>query len=533
MSGPMTIFHVDMNFVSLREDYLRSLLAEVANKGFDAILWEIEDKVQLDTCSHAIWPEAFTKKQFRSILDYSRELGLEPIPLLQTVGHGEYVMKHKEYAHLREQADRSDCYCTSNPQAREFLRSITAEYVDLFGDIRYFHFGGDEAYVFATCPRCAEAVRKTGHNRLYADHINHVSAPAVQAGIRPGIWCDMIMHHPDQVEAIDKKFVIWDWNYNDTLDKPDTLRLWGKGWMSREQMDENLLRKLPDLLDENGDLRPFYIVNMLKRLGYDAMLCSSVRASRDPVFSVNIKQHCNNVAGAAIKATKENILGHCVTSWAVRIVKPDLHDLSLAIEPIARANPDKTLPEMMKLAGEELFGTDPSDFIEAADMISQTFVFVYSGSGHGSGVQWNHLKDSTLPPKGYVMKSMEEWSNDPSDDQGGYANRKQKVLDSAEPISKGLELMKSFAPRVTTPRGKSVVNDWIISGMLQLGMNRVAQEVFNVFENKPTRDTGEMLNEVKELKQKFIDWAGTWMTPQSAQLNADIIFNHIAEVFGG
>ena len=64
-------------------------------------------------------------------------------------------------------------------------------------------------------------------------------------------------------------------------------------------------------------------------------------------------------------------------------------------------------------------------------------------------------------------------------------------------------------------------------------MNRVAQEVFNVFENKPTRDTGEMLNEVKELKQKFIDWAGTWMTPQSAQLNADIIFNHIAEVFGG
>jgi hypothetical protein len=46
----LCIFHIDLNFSCLREDYLRKWLKKIADAGYNAILWEIEDKVRLDSC---------------------------------------------------------------------------------------------------------------------------------------------------------------------------------------------------------------------------------------------------------------------------------------------------------------------------------------------------------------------------------------------------------------------------------------------------------------------------------------------------
>ncbi|NLW88042.1 MAG: family 20 glycosylhydrolase [Planctomycetes bacterium] len=527
---PLTIFHVDMNFVCYRQDYLRSLLARIAKMGYNAVLWELEDKVQLDTCPDACWSEAMSKKQFASILNYSQELGLEPIPLLQTVGHGEYIMKHPSYAHLREQPDRIDCYCTSSQQAKDFLRTLTAEYMDLFGKVRYFHFGGDEAYVFATCPKCRSAAQSIGPNKLYANHIKEVAAPAIAAGARPGIWCDMVMHHPDQVEAIDKNFVIWDWNYWDNDQSPKQARIWGEGWRDLEKIDSALLKKIPELLDENGRIRSFYAVDMLKRLGYEVVLCSSSRCGLESLFCPRHGLHVGNIAGAAKKAANTGILGHCVTSWAVRINSLDLQELLLALEPAARNNPDTSADEAAAIAGKDLFGVDPSDFIKAADMISQYFVFGVSGSQVGSGIQWNRLKDSTLPPKDYAFKCMRFW-RETDDENLSYPHLKQQLLDARGPITEGIELMKQFSLKVTTQRGREVVAQWLLAGDMQLKMNDLGQELFAIFENRATRGADEMISLSKSLRRQFTDWALTWMTPECAQHNASLIFDHLIEAF--
>ena len=145
----LNIFHMDFNFVSLRKDYLRAWLRRLPGLGFNAILWELEDKVQWETCPECVWPEALSKAEFREILAETRALGLEPIPLLQTVGHAEYVLQHQPYHAFRELPARHDCYCTSNSKVKTFLKTWITEYVELFGDIRYFHLGGDEAYVLS------------------------------------------------------------------------------------------------------------------------------------------------------------------------------------------------------------------------------------------------------------------------------------------------------------------------------------------------------------------------------------------------
>ena len=45
MSGVLNIFHMDFNFVCLKPEYQREWLKRVADMGYNAILWELEDKV--------------------------------------------------------------------------------------------------------------------------------------------------------------------------------------------------------------------------------------------------------------------------------------------------------------------------------------------------------------------------------------------------------------------------------------------------------------------------------------------------------
>ena len=95
------IFHIDFNYLMLRHDKIYPLLRSVAEMGYNCILWEVEDKIRWETCPECVHPDAFSKEEFKDILNYARSLGLEAIPLLQTLGHAEYVLKNQEYQQIR------------------------------------------------------------------------------------------------------------------------------------------------------------------------------------------------------------------------------------------------------------------------------------------------------------------------------------------------------------------------------------------------------------------------------------------------
>ena len=53
----------------------------------------------------------YNKSDIYNILIKSKELGLEVIPLVQTFGHMEFVLKHGQFAHLRDSADMPESIC--------------------------------------------------------------------------------------------------------------------------------------------------------------------------------------------------------------------------------------------------------------------------------------------------------------------------------------------------------------------------------------------------------------------------------------
>ncbi len=410
----LIVFHIDLNSVALNENYIRKWLKNVADMGYNAVLWEVENKIKWETCPKCVSPDAFSKETFKKILSYSRSLGLEPIPLLQTVGHAEYVLQHKKYFSFREDSTRYDCYATCKPEVRIFLKTWIDEYLDLFGEIKYFHLGGDEAYVFASSPACSAKAEQIGKGKLYANYMKDIAVPLLSRNIRPCIWDDMILHYPAGLPGIPKNFIIWDWNYWDGDTIPQKVMVWEKGEMlSKDQITGEILKEFPEILN-NNELRAFYTADVLKRFGFDVILCSSSRSYGDAVFAAREKPHASNIIGAAKKTVNDKLLGTCVTSWAVRIPNYETQALNLYLAPLTIKNNNLSHDQLVSEASNHMFGISDTSIEQAFENISFPFPFVDQTS---TGIMWTGMKDSRPAPPGYIKNLIDKWKNQNNGEQ--------------------------------------------------------------------------------------------------------------------
>ncbi len=516
----LCIFHLDFNYSCLREDYLCKWLKKISDAGYNAVLWEIEDKVQLETCSRCVYPEAYTKEQFRNILDYSRELGLEPIPLLQTVGHAEYILMHEEYRHLRESNEENhhDCYCTENPEVREFLKNIIDEYLELFGKIRYFHLGGDEAYVFATCPECKEKAGRIGKNALYMEHIAALSKSIFSAGARPGIWGDMILHHPQEMKAIPKDYIIWDWNYTDSDNAPEFAHIWGNSSVKAEDVTEETKHLFPEIIDpESQKIRPFYTTHALKRMGYDIILCSAVRAAGDSVFFPKARFRSQNVVGAARVCTQLDLLGNCVTSWAIRLNAYEAQETMLPFAPEVLTAPCLSQKQVERIVSKRMFGVSSTAFFDAVNTASDYMPpFICAGS---LAIQWNSLKDSLPPPNDYLESLLKRWKEE--DDGSRFAFQQEQLYKAEKGILQSLSMLMDFM--LEAKLGFDILDYWFKALWMQLCIIKAGKQILK---NQITPETTLILN---RLKEQFHSLLLKSETPGSAEKNSNLVFDWLVK----
>ena len=285
-AAPRLVLHLDMKAAVWRREALSRMLKDAKEDGYGAILWEVEDKVRWESCPEVAHPEAMSKAEFRKVLDEARGLGLEPIPLLQTVGHSEYVLAREKYRGFREKSDNRTCYCVSKPEVRAFLKRYIAEMLDLFGpEVSEFHLGGDEAWVFATCPVCS----KRDKCQLYAEHLEELAAQLRARDVRPACWCDMLLQDLGKGGAglLPKDWSIWHWDY-----RIGVAGLPVAEWTPR----------LPEVLAH----------------GYRVTFCCATQSYGDGPFLVDWNLHASNVAASAEMVRTNRLEGLCVTSWSVR-----------------------------------------------------------------------------------------------------------------------------------------------------------------------------------------------------------------------
>lgn len=517
----MLVFHVDMNFVALREAYLEAWIDRLAAMGYTALLWELEDKVQWDTCPECVHPEAMPKRGIRRLLERAHDLGMQNIPLLQTIGHAEYVLKHPPYHGLREDADFHDCYCASSADVRRLLTDWIAEYCDLFNGLfgapGRFHLGGDEAYRFATCPDCRRRVSEVGRNGLYAEHMDALAQGIRARGLTPGIWGDMVLTDPEHMDAVPPDFTIWDWNYWDGVEPPQETVVWGRGRLRADEVDEGLRGLIPELLDGDTRLVPFHSARWAARTGREVIVCPAARSSGDSFFYGRHDVHGPNVVGAVRTTQDAALAGACVTSWAIRVHPWETQYPWLHMAAEAYANPETPYSDLEARAGAFL-GLPHDEFVMLQQGLGTTYPFARR---HECGIQFNGLKDPVPAPDGFIAALLAEWA----DAHGLIAELRVQVDIQRDALDTAAALLR----RLVTGSGVDavIIESYSRALHFQTWAARFAAEI--LASSGGSAMAPGTCAAVGATRRAMAGWAGEWMTPISAATIAGLLYEAIEQ----
>ena len=120
---PHRIVHLDMKGAPPSISYLVRVLSMVTRLGGTGVLLEWED---MFPWSGRLEPVAaknhYSLAEVTSLLSTCRDLGLEVIPLVQTFGHLEFILKLSTFSEMRDLPSEPCCLCPCHPPARELIK---------------------------------------------------------------------------------------------------------------------------------------------------------------------------------------------------------------------------------------------------------------------------------------------------------------------------------------------------------------------------------------------------------------------------
>jgi hypothetical protein len=404
----MRCFHIDLNHANPTGERLVHWLRELAALGYDTILWEVENAVRWDTCPACAAPDAFSKDEFRAILATARGLGLQAIPLFQTLGHCEYVLKHPAWMHLAEAPGRIEQYCPNHPALLPFLHRWIAEHLEVFGPVERFHVGMDEAVLLGACPTCSAEVARHGEHGLFVRHLRAVVAPLLAQGITPMIWADMALAHLATCDLLPREVELCDWNYF-TWEGQNRIWLWSRRnpqTLHNAPIDpatltaEERAQFGADVWPRGETLPadPCFTAHHLARRGFGVVACPTTSCYGDTVFAPRFREKLGNTVTWVRAGAQADLRGSIVTSWTCHQHPWELQRQAIEAASLALRHPDESAEQLAKRHIASRIGCPAAPLLHAWDLLSEPCLF--------SQAQTLDYSKTTLPvdPRGALQR---------------------------------------------------------------------------------------------------------------------------------
>ncbi|UJR38389.1 hypothetical protein I4U23_031058 [Adineta vaga] len=170
------LVHFDLKGAAPKISYFEQLFPLIRKWGATGICMEYEDTFPFEGIVSSIkHKQAYTKDDIEKINRLAKENHLEVMPLLQTYGHLEFLLKLKEFSDLREISKYPQVITPCTNKTYPVLFAMIDQYLALHPDMRLFHIGHDEVYYFLSHPECTEFRRITGIQTQYELFAYHLS----------------------------------------------------------------------------------------------------------------------------------------------------------------------------------------------------------------------------------------------------------------------------------------------------------------------------------------------------------------------
>ncbi|HAL81326.1 MAG TPA: beta-N-acetylhexosaminidase [Mucilaginibacter sp.] len=272
-------FHLDLRVQVMPMDALKAFALKLSKDGINTLIMEWEGTYPFE--KHPLIPNryAYTKAEIISFIKYCNDLGIDVIPLQQSFGHVEYILRNDRYKDLREdQQDFSQVCPLQTEQDKALFTDLYTELASIHTS-KYIHIGGDETYLLGHDERCRLMVAKEGKSKLYIDYIKMLCGIVIKLGKIPVLWADIALKYPDAIKLLPKSTVFIDWNY---------------GW----------------------DMNNFGDHQKLLESGYEIWGAPALRSSPDNYCLTQWEKHFKNIRDFVPAAEKLGYKGIIMTSWS-------------------------------------------------------------------------------------------------------------------------------------------------------------------------------------------------------------------------
>ena len=184
------LVHVDFKGLPLAPAYLCARLAELRAAGATGVLLEWEDMLPWSGALRALarpGGAAYSAAEVEQVLACAAVLGLEVVPLVQTLGHLEFALQDgRGFAHLREDSADFGTICPVHEGTAPLLQRMLAQVLAAHPACARVHIGCDEPASLGASALTAAAVAAAppagGTAALLVSHVARVAAAARTLG---------------------------------------------------------------------------------------------------------------------------------------------------------------------------------------------------------------------------------------------------------------------------------------------------------------------------------------------------------------
>jgi hexosaminidase len=167
-----------------------------------------------------------SKADVRAVLATCRDAGIEVIPLVQALGHCQWIFETGHHLDLAEDPEAKWAYCVTNPATYDFIFKVYEEALELFKP-RIMHIGHDEYTDRGRVP-FRESSKPYSVEQLFMMDTLKLHGWLRERGVQVMMWGDMLLakgEAPDACHAKSEKsaralraelpddVIISDWHY--------------------------------------------------------------------------------------------------------------------------------------------------------------------------------------------------------------------------------------------------------------------------------------------------------------------------------
>jgi hexosaminidase len=306
--------HFDVKHHLDHMNYYYESIDRLARYKINAVVFEFEDKLRFSRQPLVGAPQSISIDEMAALTRYARKRNIEITPLVQGLGHATFILKHQEYAGLRELSWNTWAFCPLNEGTYQVLFDLYRDAIDATPGSKYLHIGGDEIGNIGLCPRCKPMADKEGMLSLSLYWLKRVCEFAKENGRIPVFWDDMPL----------KEGGVYESTWSDDVTSEEAEKAWKEGTPKLDKLLEDFpkncvyMRWNYSMARQPGNI---LALDWYHSRGLQAMIATATNGDGGVLFQP--EERDKGVASSGIStiksfillAAEKNISGMLCTAW--------------------------------------------------------------------------------------------------------------------------------------------------------------------------------------------------------------------------